>query len=44
LNEAATISVAKHVASGHNVAIRQTDLDKADMEFGTLQVSGFCLY
>ena len=37
-NDAATISVAKHVASGHNVAIRQTDLDKAEIDFNVLQV------
>ena len=38
-NDAATISVAKHVASGHNVAIRQIDLEKADIDYHTLQVS-----
>ena len=38
-NDAATISVAKHVASGHNVAIRQIDLEKADIDYNTLQVS-----
>lgn len=37
-NEAATISVAKHVASGHNVAIRQIDLEKADIDYSTLQM------
>lgn len=31
-NDAATISVAKHIASGHNVAIRQVDLDKVVTE------------
>ncbi|WAR04551.1 STRAA-like protein [Mya arenaria] len=37
LNDAATISVARHVASGHNVAIRQIDLDSPEIDFETLQ-------
>ncbi|KAL4228408.1 hypothetical protein ACF0H5_011456 [Mactra antiquata] len=35
-NDAGTISVAKHIASGHNVAIRQVDLDK-DLDVIALQ-------
>ncbi|KAH3690312.1 STE20-related kinase adapter protein alpha-like [Dreissena polymorpha] len=36
-NDAATISVARHVASGHNVAIRQIDLDHPNIDMAALQ-------
>lgn len=36
-NDAATISVARHIASGHNVAIRQVDLDKGGVDVTALQ-------